>query len=72
MIEVQIINKHPEEILFIVRDLRSKGYIQGKDFDFYYHHPKFDWFSGDAVYNRHTIFKFENEALATWFSLVYL
>lgn len=71
MIEVKILDISVSEILDIVKDARLKGYVQGVDFDFTYHPPKFDNFSGDAVYNRCVIFKFYKEELATWFSLKY-
>ena len=71
MIEVKIIDIQVNEIMDIVKDLRLRGYVQGKDFDFEYRPPKYDAFSHDAVYNRCVIFKFYSEELATWFSLVY-
>ena len=71
MIEIKILDKLPNEFLEIVRELKQKGYVQGVDFDFAYHPPKFDDFSGDAVYNRYVIFTFYKEELATWFSLIY-
>ena len=71
MIEVKILDKLPSEFLEIVRELREKGYVQGIDFDFEYHPPKFDDFSGDAVYNRCVVFKFYKDELATWFSLIH-
>lgn len=66
-----MIDKLPIEFLVIVNELKQKGYIQGIDFDFTYHPPKFDNFSGNAVYNRCVIFTFYKEELATWFSLLY-
>ena len=71
MIEIKILDKLPNEFLEIVRELKQKGYVQGVDFDFAYHPPKFDDFSGDAVYNRYVLFTFYKEELATWFSLMY-
>ena len=56
MIEVKILDISVSEIVDIVKDVRLKGYVQGVDFDFEYHPPKFDNFSGDAVYNRCVIF----------------
>ncbi len=55
----------------IVRQLRDKGYVQGVDFDFAYHPPKFDNFSSEAVYNRRVVFTFYKEEIATWFTLLY-
>lgn len=71
MIEVKILDISVSETIDIIRDVRLKGYVQGVDFDFEYHPPKFDNFSGDAVYNKCAIFKFYKEELATWFELAY-
>lgn len=72
MIEVKVIDKMPNEVMDIVRELRQRGYIQGTDFDFAYHKPVYHDWSGDAVYNRYTEFIFYKEELATWFTLRYL
>jgi hypothetical protein len=71
MITVTLIDKQPNEVMEIVRELRKKGYLQGIDFDFEYHKPVFNDWSGDNVYNRYTVFKFYKESLATWFTLKY-
>ena len=62
----------PNDALAIVNDLKQKGYVQGIDYDWEYHKPEYNDWSGDAVYNRYTMFKFYKEELATWFSLRYL
>ena len=72
MIEVKLIDKMPNEIIDIVRELKQNGHILGVDFDFEYRPPKFDDFSGDAVYNRCVIFTFYKEEIATWFNLIHL
>ena len=71
MIEVKLIDTPPNEVIGIVHELKEKGYVQGVDFDWEYHKPEFNDWSGDAVYNRYTMFKFYKEELATWFELVY-
>lgn len=71
MIEVRIIDKKPNDIIELVREIKALGHVQGKDFDFVYHPPKYDDSSTEAVYNRVTVFKFYTEKLATWFSLRY-
>jgi len=71
MITVTLIDKQPNEVMEIVRELRSKGYLQGIEFDFEYHKPVFNDWSGDNMYNRYTVFKFYKESLATWFTLKY-
>lgn len=72
MKEVRIEEMMPNEILDIVKELRSMGHVQGTDFDFIYHKPKYDYFNSENDYNRHTYFRFYKEELATWFSLRYL
>lgn len=71
MIEVKVIDWMPNESMDVVRELRNKGYVQGIHFDFEYHPPKYTDLSHDPVYNRHTVFTFYKEELATWFSLTY-
>lgn len=71
MIEVKLLDLMPNDTLEIVRELRQKGYVQGVDFDFEYNKPVYHDWSGDAVYNRYTIFKFYKDELATWFELTY-
>lgn len=71
MTEIKLLDISVNEIMDIVRDVRLRGYVQGQDFDFEYRPPKFDNFSGDAVYNRCVIFRFYKEELATWFSLMH-
>jgi len=71
MIKIKVSNWMPNKVMEVVNDLRSKGYVQGKDFDFEYHKPKHDDWSGNELYNRHTIFTFYKDELATWFRLVY-
>ena len=72
MIEVKLIDTMPNEVMGIVRQLKQRGYVQGTDFDWEYHKPEYNDWSGDAVYNRYTIFRFYKEELATWFNLRYL
>jgi hypothetical protein len=72
MIEVKLVDSMPNEVMDIVRQLKQRGYVQGTDFDWEYHKPEYNDWSGDAVYNRYTMFTFYKEELATWFSLRYL
>lgn len=71
MIEVRIDDKMPNDILEIVKEIKKLGYIQGIDFDFEYHPPKYTDLTPDAEYNRKTIFRFYKDELATWFELRY-
>lgn len=71
MIEVKVENLYPVEVMELVNELRSKNYVQGKDFDFKYYPSKDDYFSPQNAYNRYTIFIFYKDELATWFTLRY-
>lgn len=70
-IKVIILDKGPAEVMDIVRELRSQGLVQGKDFDFAYHQARYDINSYDAVENRKTVFTFHTEKYATLFTLKY-
>jgi hypothetical protein len=72
MTEIKVNDWMPAEMLEVVRSLRQQGYVLGEDFEFEYHRPKYDETTYEAVYNRHTIFRFYKDELATWFSLRYL
>lgn len=71
MITVVIKNRDASETLEIVRELRSQGLVQGKDFDFAFNQAKYDNFGYEPEVERHTVFKFYNEKYATLFSLKY-
>ena len=68
---VRIKNKNAIEAMDLVKELREKGYAQGVDFDFEYHHHESDD-PQDITEQRHTLFTFYKEELATWFSLKWL
>lgn len=68
-IEVKIIDKTPDEILSLVKQLRQQGLVQGKDFDFSYHQAKYNNDGWSAVENRHAKFVFSDEKFATLFTL---
>lgn len=72
MIQVTVPDWKSGEVMDVVKELRSKGYTQGTDFDFAYHKPKHDDITGHLMYNSYTVFTFYDSKLATWFSLVYL
>ena len=71
MTEVDLVDYDVHSILAIVAVLKAEGLIMDQDFTFHYHPPKFDSFSNDAVYNRHTVFSFKDGATASWFALKY-
>jgi hypothetical protein len=67
MIKIKIYDRGPTEIMEIVRELRSQGLVQGKDFDFAYNQSKWDEMIGEIP--RHTLFTFYNDKQATMFAL---
>lgn len=71
MIEVIVEDKMPNDVMDLVKELRSLGYVQGVDFDFEYHPPKYNDWAMDAEYNRKTVFRFYKDELSTWFELRY-
>lgn len=68
---VKVIDWMPNKVVDVVKELKEQGYVLGVDFDFEYNKPKYNDWSGDAVYNRHTVFTFYKEELATYFMLRY-
>jgi hypothetical protein len=71
MIEVKIVNKPANEIIVLVRELRSQGLVQGKDFDFMMSSPSFDSKEHTGIQPKSAIFKFYTEKHATLFALKY-
>lgn len=71
MIEVTINNKYATNIVDIVHQLKETGLAQGGDFEFVYHKGEWDGMTGLGHYKRHTIFRFKDPAVASWFSLKY-
>ncbi len=69
-VEVFVVNKGVPEIMDIVKDLRTQGLVQGKDFDFAYTPPEYDFMNGHTN-TRHTKFTFYTEKYATLFALKY-
>jgi len=69
MIQIKLSTMKPDTILNIVKELRSKGYVQGMDFDFAYYQSNWDDYIGEIP--SETIFTFYKDELATWFELLY-
>lgn len=62
--------KNPMETLDIVRELRTLGMIQGRDFDFKYEPAQYDgWHPKNG---KRALFIFYQEKHATYFTLKYL
>lgn len=52
----------------LVRELRSAGLVQGRDFDFKYCPYSHDSFTGEDV-DRHVVFSFHTEKYSTFYAL---
>lgn len=72
MKKVEVLDWKVDKAIEVVRDLKSKGYEKGVDFDFYFYPGRTDSFSYEPPTYRKTIFKFYKDELATWFELVYI
>lgn len=71
MIRVKVPDVSVDGMLKIVYDLKNQGYIANKEFEFAYYPPNYDFFSGVGD-KSYVVFSFEDEQLATWFSLKYV
>lgn len=69
MIEIKIINKNPDAIMTIVRELRTIGLVQGVDFDFSFNQSRWDDMISEIP--KTTIFTFYVEKWASFFALKY-
>ncbi len=66
---ITIKNKSMPEVLEMVYELRARGLVTGKDFDFEYHPPVNDNFTGVNQSSKKVVFIFYNEKYASWFGL---
>lgn len=62
MVKIKI-KKNAAEIIDIVLNVRSQGWIQGIDFDFEYYPPT------EPDYEKYAVFTFYTEKYASWFAL---
>ena len=72
MTEVRINNVDAVDAMRIVQELRDMGWIQGKEFDFSYHHTRRDSYSYEVMDPMHVDFVFYRPEYATMFTLKYL
>jgi hypothetical protein len=68
-VEIIIHNRDASEILGIVGKLKSDGWEQGQDYDFYFHQRHWDGMTGTVPSS--TKFVFYNEKYASIFALKY-
>lgn len=68
---MKLYQTNPNDIIEIVRYLRNKGLIQGKDFDFSYNPGKWDYMGNENLVKKHTTFTFykDSEKWASWLLL---
>ena len=71
MIEVVIEKQNANDIINIVCELRDQGFVQGIDFEFAYHGVNYDNWAEGITYKKHTVFRFADPAVASWFRLKY-
>ena len=74
MTEVDLVDYDVNAIISIVQVLKSQGLEIDHDFNFHYHPPKLeneDNPFATFVSDRHTVFYFKDESVATWFALKY-
>lgn len=69
--EVSLNIPNANEAMEIVRELRSKGAVQGTDFDFSYIPTKWDEITGHLVHDKSVVFRFYTEIWASWAILKY-
>jgi hypothetical protein len=69
-ITINVEYKDPNEILDIVKQLRSSGLVQGVHFDFSYNQSRWDEMIGEIP--KTTVFIFYEEKYSTLFALKYL
>ncbi len=67
--EIIIHNRDAIEIMDIVKKLRADGWVQGRDFDFYFHQSHWDGMIGRIPSS--TKFTFYTEKYALFFALKY-
>lgn len=67
--EIIIHNRDANEILGIVSKLKADGWVQGRDFDFYFHQSHWDGMVGRIPTS--TKFTFYTEKYASIFALKY-
>jgi hypothetical protein len=76
MIEIRLFDKDINEIFDIVHDLKKRGLVSHKDFDFTYI-PSEDIYTENDYHNgitipKSVIFTFYKKSIASWFALKYL
>ena len=69
--EVFVATKGAEPVMPIVRWLRSKGLVQGIDFDFKYQQAKVSWMDNVELLRNGVSFFFKEEKWATFMRLKY-
>lgn len=72
MIKVNIVACNVEDTMRIVREVREWGLIQGEDFDFAYHPPRYYDRAPSYDSPSQAEFRFYEEQYATMFKLKYL
>ena len=69
MREVRVVGADANQTMELVRELRSAGLVQGRDFDFSYHQAQYSNFAYDDDTPRMAVFKFYVDKYATFYQL---
>ena len=69
--EVIMHRLYATKIIDIVRELQALGLVKDQDFEFAYHSGELDGKLPGEQWDRRTIFRFADPAVATWFTLKY-
>ena len=69
--EVFVPTKGAEPVMPIIRWLRSKGLVQGIDFDFRYQQAKISWIDDTEILRNGVSIYFKEEKWATFMRLKY-
>jgi hypothetical protein len=74
MIEIKLLDKDINEIFDMVHDLKKRGLVSHKDFDFTYIPSENVSQNGyDAIkIPKSVVFTFYKESIASWFALKYI
>jgi hypothetical protein len=70
MIEIRLFDKDINEIFDMVHDLKKRGLVSHKDFDFAYFPSENDKLGYGSP--KSVVFTFYKESIASWFALKYL
>jgi hypothetical protein len=72
MIEIKLFDKDINEIFDMVHDLKKRGLVSHKDFDFTYIHSDHGYDNEGIKISKSVVFTFYQESISSWFALKYI